>query len=482
MIPNVELRPSFAPLRHLRNLYVGIEGVRGSGKTRSILTELMCRALEYPGCRIILARHDRTDLTKTVLETLEKQVFPLFGMATPGNQSAESRSVYDLPNGSQLIPMGLRELTKVQSFEATFAYVNEAGECAQRQITELAATLRWLKTPERPSLPDWNQLIFDINPIYPGAWPNKLMEDADDSLRACLSNGAQTREQYAAMQAHNWKPFDRRRSKAKRLITKHMDNPGYWDFEKWDWTPIGRTYVEETLGSYTGYLRDRWLKGLWVAAEGSVFPEFDKKKNVVKDFVIPESWPVVLCADPGYDHPCGISWNALAPNGTSYTIADIKVRQTGLDRLVELIDAKRIGVIKELCDPAGKQRTQGADGKSFRDQMAIRGHRMTPWKFAAEEDHDTSVQAHRQAIVDGKYKIFESCVDTIAEHESWSFKRLRGGEMPTGDDQYQDENNDLIDGILGYEREKIEFPKAPGKPPPPVPTPAAGVIAPQEPV
>ena len=127
--PRLRLRPAYGPLRRLRCLYVGIEGVRGSAKTRSILTELVCRSLEYPGCRIILARHDRTDLTKTVLETFERQVLPAFGLAAPGNQSAENRSVYDMPNGSQFIPLGLRELTKVQSFEATFAYVNEVSEC-----------------------------------------------------------------------------------------------------------------------------------------------------------------------------------------------------------------------------------------------------------------------------------------------------------------------------------------------------------------
>ncbi len=459
MTPHVELRPSFGPLRTLRNLYVGVEGVRGSAKTRSILTELMCRALEYPGCRIGLFRHDRTDLTKTVLKTLETQVFPLFGLTTPGNQSAENRAVYDLPNGSQLIPAGLREMTKTQSLELSFAYVAEVSECTETQITELAATLRYLKSPERPLMPDFGQLIFDVNPVNPGHWANKFMEPADDALRACNISGVQTREQYARMQKYNWRPHDRHRGRAKRLITKHADNPGYWDFEKWEFTPLGRQYVEETLGSYTGYLRLRWLLGLWVAAEGSVFPEFDVKRNVVRDFPIPEDWPIYLTADPGYDHPAGVSWTAIAPNNTRYKIADLKVRQTGLDRFVELIEAKGIGVIEELCDPAGSQKTQGADGKSWRDQMRLRGHSMRPWKYAAAEDHDTSVQAQRQAIIDGTFKIFESCVESIAEYQSWSFKRVRGGELPVGDDAYEDKNNDLIDGDLGLEREKIEFPR-----------------------
>lgn len=420
----------------------------------------MQRALTYPGSRIILGRHDRVDLSKTVLHTLESQIFPLFGMRTPGNQSTENRAVYDLPNGSQFIPLGLREMTKAQSFEATFAYVNEATECEQRQLLDLAATLRHLQSPDHPTLPDWNQLIYDQNPVHPGYWTNKLMQPADDALRACSETGVQTPAQYAALQKFNWGAMPKRGRwpQHKRLITKHMDNPGYWDIGKWDWTPLGRRYVEETLSTYSGFTADRWLSGKWVAAEGTVFPEFSRKKNVVKDFPIPEDWPVWMCVDPGYDHPCGVSWNTLAPNGRRYTIAEIKRRETGLDRLVELINAKHIGVLKGYCDPAGKSRRQEADGKSFIRQMRDRGIRLEPWPFAAMNDHDTCVAAHRQAIVDEEYKIFESCTSMIDEHESWRFKRVRGGELPSGDDQYEDGNNDLIDGELGWERTRPTFP------------------------
>lgn len=452
-------RPAYEPLRKLRCAYVGVEGPRGTAKTNAILDELMRRSLEYPGCRIVLARADRTDLSRTVLETLERQVFPRFNMTTPGNQSRANREVYDMPNGSQFIPLGLREMAKIQSFEATFAYVNEATECDKVQIQGLRATLRHLYNKIRyPKLPTWNQIIFDVNPVNPQHWTNKFMEDVDERLRYCDPRypGKMTHEDYAELQKHNWKPLENHQ-RAKRIITKHMDNPGYWDFKKWDWTDAGRGYVAGTLSDYSGYLRERWLNGLWVAAEGSVFPEFDSRRNVVADFAIPEDWPVWMSVDPGYDHPCGVTWNAVAPNGTEYTIAEIKRRRTGIKDLVELIKARDIGIIRGYCDPAGKQKRQEANGVSFISQFDDLGIRLNPWPYASKELHDASVQAHRQKIVDGSYKVFASCVDTIAEHQSWSFRRNRNNEEIKGDDQYEDANNDLIDGIMGWERTQPVF-------------------------
>lgn len=472
-IPRIEARPSYGPLRFLRNTYIGIEGPRGGSKTRSLLTELVCRSLEYPGSRTILARHDRTDLTKTVLHTFETQVLPAFGLKAPGNQSAENRAVYDMPNGSQFIPLGLRELSKAQSFEATWAYVNEAGECNKRQVTELVATLRHLKSAERSTLPDWNGLIFDINPIDPNSWPNKFMESVDDSLRDTIpgTDGIQSREQYARMQAHNWKQTGKKI--VKRIISKHMDNPGYWDFENWCWTPLGQTYVAETLGMYVGYQRERWVNGRWVGAEGSVFPEFNDRVNVCNPFPagIPHNWPIFLLIDPGYFHPCGVSWNTIAPNGCRYTIDEIKLTGVPLEDLVRMIKARKWGVSRVLIDPAGTQKRQESP-ISFQRQLEALGINADIWKYAAKEDHDASVTAHRQAIISGMYKICSNCVETIAEHQSWRFKTVRNGEPTVGDDQYEDKNNDLIDGLLGLERTERSFeqPKVEVKSPPHLPS------------
>jgi hypothetical protein len=49
----------------------------------------------------------------------------------------------------------------------------------------------------------------------------------------------------------------------------------------------------------------------------------------------------------------------------------------------------------------------------------------------------------------GGLRVFSSCLNTIQEFQSWSFKRDARGELPPGDDRYEDDNNHLLDPIRG---------------------------------
>ena len=77
-----------------------------------------------------------------------------------------------------------------------------------------------------------------------------------------------------------------------RLVSVHQDNPGYWEWwdassrTGWRWTPAGEDMLRG-LQSMTGHRRARMLEGRWVAAEGSVYPEFSEDKHVVTPFEVP---------------------------------------------------------------------------------------------------------------------------------------------------------------------------------------------------
>lgn len=429
-------------------------------KTRAILSDMLATCLQWPGSRVFLARGTRDSLTQTVLTTLEKQVFPAFGLPVPGGAARGGRTVYEIcdydgrPNGSELVPLGVDDPSqreRLKSSEWTKGYVAEVTDVEKQMVLDLGATIRWFPEPDARGRMPIMQIVCDWNPTAPGHWVYQQTEDFDYAMGRLRS-----REDYDRLQVINMTPAANPKHRWKRVIVRMPDNPGYWDRKAWGNTPMGLEYLD-TLGYMNGYQRTRWLDGEPCSADGSVFSEFDPDKNVVNDFQIPEDWPIWLCVDPGYDHPCGVTWNTVAPNGLRFTIAEIKVRKTNIDRLVQLIEERQIGVVRELCDPAGKQERQDNNGQSFITQMAKMGHRMAPWKFAAKELHDASVQAHRQAIYEGRYKVFRSCAETIAEHQTWAFKRVRGGELPVGDDQYEDKNNDLIDGILGWERENPRY-------------------------
>ena len=85
---------------------------------------------------------------------------------------------------------------------------------------------------------------------------------------------------------------------AKMWFSCNPDNPQHWFYTKWIQRHKERNALylhftmkdnpslsEKTLKRYeeqfAGVFYDRYIKGLWVAAEGLVYPMFDKKKHVV---------------------------------------------------------------------------------------------------------------------------------------------------------------------------------------------------------
>jgi hypothetical protein len=281
---------SFLPLlgERARDRFVLVEGPRGTAKTRSILSIIMARALAKPKSRWILARSTRTRLSNSVLVTLEEQVFPAYGLPVPGAAGREHRADYLLPNGSRLIPIGLDDQQRTQSMECAGIYLAEGVELEkQDDALALAGSMRQAGIINP-------QCIVDCNPGPPGHWANVIAEPVPASLRRVHS-----REDYQRVLEHNAAPA---KGGWKRIVSRHQDNPAYWDHEKWDWTEMGQAYLE-TLGHLGGHLRRRWLDGDWVAAEGVVFPEFDDTKHVIEPFPIPREWPCIIAKDPGRDHP-----------------------------------------------------------------------------------------------------------------------------------------------------------------------------------
>lgn len=449
----IEVGESLAVLRYLRDPYIIFEGKRGTSKTNAILSELVVRSVQYPGCRILLCMETRATLSERILTTFEEQVLPRFGLKVPGNQSREGRTVYDMPNGSQFIPIGLREGGVGQSLEASFGYVAEATLCTKQEVTDLLPSLRYLRSPERLQLPDFPQLILDCNPADPENWLNKWAEPAPKGLSA-----VKTREDYDRLQEYNWTRARHPLRHPKRIITVHQDNPGYWDMEKWDYTPLGKTYVETVLETLTGFQRKRWLDGEWVAAEGSVFPEFGDA-NIVAPFRVPAEWPVYGAIDPGYDHPCGVVWVAQAPNGRLYVVSEIKQKGLSIPTVAKMIEQVGLRVSQWYLDPRDGFKATQQSPVSYAYQIGLLGIDCAPWLPASREVHDASVAHHRTCIGNGMFKVFATCRETIGEHHAWKYKRKASGEQMTGDDQYSDFSNDLLDGIMGLERTIPPYPE-----------------------
>jgi hypothetical protein len=59
------------------------------------------------------------------------------------------------------------------------------------------------------------------------------------------------------------------------------------------------------------------------------------------------------------------------------------------------------------------------------------------------------VEAVRRRLNENSLVVFNTCKHTIMEFQSWSYKRTASGEIPPGDDRFEDRNNDCMDVIKG---------------------------------
>jgi hypothetical protein len=96
------------------------------------------------------------------------------------------------------------------------------------------------------------------------------------------------------------------------LESRHEDNPSV--------TP---EYIA-TLDSLTGYLYKRLRLGLWVAAEGMYFEDWDPDVHVCKGIRPAPDWPRWFAVDYGFADPFCCLWFARVPkDGTIYVYREL---------------------------------------------------------------------------------------------------------------------------------------------------------------
>lgn len=374
-----------------------IEGPAGTGKSRAALEKANWLCEEYPGIRVLLARQTRASLTESALVTWENKVLWLGHPALSGSDASRStRHSYTYPNGSVVVPGSLETPERLYSTEWDVVIVDEATEISLDAWEKFGRGMRSHKMP-------YQQQIAVCNPAAPGHWLNQR---ANTGLMV-------------------------------RLKSKHTDNPSC--------TP---EYLK-TLASMTGHRRARLYEGRWVAGEGTVYPEFDDARHVIKPFDIPADWPMYVAIDPGYDCPCAIVWIAVAPNGCYYCIDEIYRGGMSVQQHVAGIHARNAGrtILRYYGDPNHCFSRTAQSVKSIASQMTECGIQLSPWPRAT--NITPGVNMVRNRLINGQIKIFSTCTNIIQEFQSWSFKRNASGEALAGDDQYEHGNDHSLDCIRG---------------------------------
>lgn len=430
-----------------------LEGPAGTGKTRAVLEKLNAIADAYPKCRILVCRDTRASCTESVLVTLERDILqPLKHPSLDRGIGRAHRDYYEYANGSVIVIGGLDRPERLFSTEWDVIYVNEAVEITEdawelfdramrsRRIPlglsggprAISEDGQWLEPQAQHAEVDritgrmklvdlyWTQKIADCNPSFPKHWLNQ---------RASTP-------------------------RMVRIRSTHEDNPST--------TP---DYLERLRG-LTGHRRDRLYEGIWVAAEGSVFPEFDERRHVIAPFPggIPNGWSVYLGLDPGYDHPCAILMFTVSPPPLSrvYVVAESYQSQRSLEQHAETIRKMTAGltVTARYADPQHAFSSTAQSPRTIAQQLKDLG--AGTWtRWPRSTDKEPMVERVRQYLIDDRLRVFGTCPNVVSELQSWRYKRDARGQMTGGDDQYVDADNHAIDVICGLLAQGIGEPRPP---------------------
>jgi phage terminase large subunit len=266
-------RPYGAALKMLlcQDREVLLHGPAGTGKSMACLMKLYMCAEDWPGMRGFIARKYRASLTDSALVTWEERVLPPGHPALRGPAPTQ-RHVYRFPNKSTITVIGLDEAEKQKSAEYDMGFIQEITELDEDDLTPVIRGMRYGVMP-------FQQLLMDCNPGAPDHWLTRRFGIPPNT------NAADLVDSHAEGRA--------------AFVSRHEDNPEFWDADRKEWTPFGVTYLAELDKIPNRADRLRLRHGVWAGAEGRVYDGWDALAHVIDPFPIPDAWPRYMGLDFG---------------------------------------------------------------------------------------------------------------------------------------------------------------------------------------
>jgi phage terminase large subunit len=217
---------------------------------------------------------------------------------------------------------------------------------------------------------------------------------------------------------HHW--LKRRADQGKTLMaeSRHEDNPTL--FQGGQLTVNGAAYMGK-LDALTGVRHQRLRRGLWVAAEGLVYDEYDPAVHQYKHIgEPPHSWPRYWVVDFGFTNP--FVWQAWAqdPDGRLYMYREIYRTKT-------LVEDHAKAILKALPKREPQPMAIICDHDA-EDRATLERH-LGMGTIAAKKsvsDGIQAVQARLRVQGDGKPRLF-ICRDALTERD----QALEDARRPT---------------------------------------------------
>jgi phage terminase large subunit len=267
-----------------------LSGPAGTGKSRAAMEKMHLLALLNPGMRGLIVRKTLASLGSTALVTWREHVaveaIANGDMRFYGGSPQEAAS-YRYKNGSAIVVGGMDRATRIMSSEYDVVYVQEAIELTENDWESITTRLR------NGKIKGLQQILADTNPDVPTHWLNQR-----------CARGATT-----------------------LFESRHEDNPVLYD-DDGHITLAGASYMAK-LDALTGVRYQRLRRGVWCAAEGLIFEEWDPAVHLIDSFEPPPEFARWMSVDFGFVNPQSIQWWAEDGEGRLYLYRELyRTRRT----------------------------------------------------------------------------------------------------------------------------------------------------------
>lgn len=285
---DIELRGAARELLVSRAPAVCIVGAAGTGKSVAALLKIHTASALVTGTTSLIVRQTHASLTASTLRSFETNIIPdelASGKIKWFGGSGRKPPAYMYPNGSLILVGGMDQPGKFLSMDLDRVLVDEANQIS-------VTAFETLMTRMRGRAGTYKQIMLATNPDHPSHWIKERAEAG----------------------------------KLPMLTSRHQDNPYLYDRDGVA-TPDGANYVA-VLNELTGVRRERYLNGVWAAAEGLVYDDWRDADNIITPFDVPRDWPLFLSVDFGFSNPFVCQWWRVDPDGRLYLTREIHKTQT----------------------------------------------------------------------------------------------------------------------------------------------------------